>query len=141
MKVAVYGTLRKDCGNHRHLEGARYIGDGHIRGFHMHMLGGFPGVLNVGGPDTVKVEVYEIDPYVHLRGLDRLEGYDAVKDRGMYLRRTTTVYYEGGTLPVEDAPQPEQVNYYLWNGGNGMYRIDNGDWVNRHEVARDVVRQ
>lgn len=72
--VAVYGSLRKGCGNHRLLEGAEYIGTGYTYDkFKMYSLGGFPALTTEQDTEIV-IELYRVDDETFAR-LDRLEGY------------------------------------------------------------------
>lgn len=96
MKLFVYGTLKKGFGNHRLLEGAKFLGEDTIPGG-MISLGGFPGWLGEGEGYT-KGEVYEIDEE-HLHATDRLEGYDIRSpDNSFYIRRSITATVQGEVL-------------------------------------------
>lgn len=91
MKVFVYGTLLSGEGNHGLLRGARLLEqDETPEGYIMYHLGGFPGVVPSDGTETVKGEVYAIDPAI----LARLDGLEGVNHRdpelGLYRRETIT---------------------------------------------------
>jgi gamma-glutamylcyclotransferase (GGCT)/AIG2-like uncharacterized protein YtfP len=80
--VAVYGTLRAGCGNHRVIEGAIRQEDGVVAGlFEMFSLGGFPALTHSDTPHDIVVEVYEVNNEAHAQGLDWLEGYPTFYDR------------------------------------------------------------
>ena len=72
--VFVYGTLKKDRGNHRTMDRARgrFIGEWKTDPvWTMYHLGGFPAIVP-DGHTSIKGEVYEVDS---LEPLDALEGY------------------------------------------------------------------
>lgn len=81
--VAVYGSLRKDMGNHRIIENAPRQDDGVIRDrFRMVSLGGFPGLLKSANENTdIVVEVYEVTNEAQAQSLDYLEGYPSFYNR------------------------------------------------------------
>lgn len=76
---AVYGTLRRGFGNHRHYldnEDCEYLGQQHIGpGFKMVSLGGFPGVIPDANAGEVVIEVFRVNSKDRERALDGLEGY------------------------------------------------------------------
>lgn len=74
MKIAVYGTLKRDFSNHRLLNNAKFLGEGEtLPIFDMISFGSYPGVLD--GTDAIKVEVFEFEDDAILRNLDMLEGH------------------------------------------------------------------
>lgn len=116
--VFVYGTLRQGYGNHRLLEGARFLGVRHTAPtFTMIHLGGFPGVLATGQTSIIG-EVYEVTDPEMLRRLDRLEGHPD------WYRRTPIVTLEG-----------DAVEIYIYPENDGRSRtapvVESGDWNNR----------
>lgn len=117
MLVAVYGTLRKDQGNHRLLETAKYLGtDKTEPKFSMYSLGYFPYIVEQG--DTaVTVEVYDVDDHTFDR-LDALEGYP-----GFYNRKQidTTSYKDVWVYLFDEATSDD-------------YQIDSGDWLTERFV-------
>lgn len=72
--VFVYGTLKRQRGNHHWMEDARgtYMGDGTLTGYTMHNLGFYPGLVP-GGSGLVLGEVYSV-PSDRMHILDQLEG-------------------------------------------------------------------
>lgn len=77
MIVAVYGSLRKDMGNHRLMDGSEFIGKGILQdGSTMFSSGGFP-ILSFAltKSEPVLVELYNVDNPRNMMMLDRLEGY------------------------------------------------------------------
>lgn len=73
--VAVYGSLRKEMGNHeRYLGNANYLGEFKTEPiFSLYSLGGYPG-LKQNGNTSIIMEVYEVTPE-EARRVDALEGY------------------------------------------------------------------
>lgn len=116
--VAVYGTLRKGCGNHGilyGLQGTRAI----VQGFKMYDLGAFPYVVHTGNhDDSIAVEVYEVPDYNTARRLDSLEGYHHEQGfTGFYdrIKACTTV--------------GQEVYLYVFPQHEGEEEIESGDWV------------
>ena len=71
--VFVYGTLLFGERNHRHLVGARLVGEARTQpAFQLHDLGPYPGLV-AGGEHAVVGELYAVDEAT-LAALDRLEG-------------------------------------------------------------------
>lgn len=79
-KVAVYGSLRKNMGNHGFLVNGELLSVEEVKGFRMYSLGAFPAIVYNGGQNLVTVEVYEVDDDT-FRSLDMLEGYPSLYDR------------------------------------------------------------
>lgn len=86
MKVFVYGSLKKNFGNHVLLQHSNFIGEGITNEpqFTMVNLGSFPGVL-IDGNGYISGEVYEINQPTLVR-LDILEG-----EGNFYSRRKINV--------------------------------------------------
>ena len=74
MKVFVYGSLKKNFGNHVLLQNSKYLGEGVTLKpqYSMVNLGSFPGVY-INGSGYIRGEAYEIDQPTLVR-LDILEG-------------------------------------------------------------------
>ena len=74
-KVAVYGSLLSDMGNHRLMDEheALYRGTIPLEG-RLISLGGFPGLVEDEHEHDIHVEVYDVGEYTFGR-LDRLEGH------------------------------------------------------------------
>lgn len=79
MQVFVYGTLKSGHGNHRLLQGSKFLGRSTVDRFKMYSLGGFPAVVP-SEDGVIQGEVYEVDDFTMTR-LDRLEGYPNFYDR------------------------------------------------------------
>ncbi|MBX6422092.1 gamma-glutamylcyclotransferase [Thermosulfurimonas sp. F29] len=88
-RLFVYGTLRRGQPLHYLLEGARFLGEGTVRGFTLYDLGEYPAVRPGAEESRVRGEVYEIDP-----GL--FEVLDEVEDE--YERRTVPVELSDGRV-------------------------------------------
>lgn len=91
MKIAVYGTLRKRYGNHRLIEGSKFIGAGLTDEKHTLFASGIPFVQKGGGTHQVRVEVYEVEESDVPR-VDSLEGHPE-----WYRREETPITLDDGT--------------------------------------------
>lgn len=83
--VAVYGSLKKDFGNHGLLHDSKFVATG-VTGPIYNLIGkdnSFPGIID--GNKQVVVEVYEISLST-LKNLDGLEGHPR-----FYIRELTTI--------------------------------------------------
>ena len=81
--IAVYGSLRKNCGNDHYLKTAEYLGEFKTEPmFSLYSLGGYPG-LKEGGNTSVVMEVYAVDETVAKR-VDQLEGYEEGRPATFY---------------------------------------------------------
>jgi len=118
---AVYGTLRKGCGNHTCLNGAELVKTCRVSGYKMYSLGGFPAcVKSDDDNDMVQVEVYNITTYDQQRSLDSLEGYC----RG----ESDQLFYD---VDIVDA-DGEAAEMYVFKSSDGFtdeHIIKSGDWV------------
>ena len=77
MRVFVYGTLKRGCGNHHVLSNysAELIGEAVVHtGFTMLHLGAFPGVVHKSDGGPIIGELYEVKEGEPTAALDRLEG-------------------------------------------------------------------
>lgn len=72
--IFVYGTLKHDFGNHRVIEGQKFLGHAATaeNNWQMYSLGGFPGVVR--GDNMIWGELYKVDEAAFAR-CDRLEGH------------------------------------------------------------------
>jgi len=118
MKLFVYGTLRKGCGNHEHfLRGKEPLCVDMLTNFKMYNLGAFPAIVeSTDKNDYVVVEIYEIND-AELKAIDRLEGYPRFYNRkevSTVTGNTGFVYYQ-----TEDKAEAYWVH------------IPGGDWVRR----------
>lgn len=113
--IAVYGTLRTDCGNDRLWRGrAESWGTDTMRPFRMTTNGGYPYAIPDDDADTIVVELLHPDPdnrHALMADLDSLEGYPrhynrivAITDEGnaawMYVPSDATMEYAAGLRPV-----------------------------------------
>lgn len=118
MKVFVYGTLQRNQGNNRRLDGATFVREAFVEGFKLYHSG-FPvaseapncvakgEIWDIGEPDTPSARMI-------LNGLDALEGYRVENLAGsMYHRKTVNTMCD------------EQVDMYVgnprtWRGFAGL---------------------
>ena len=110
-KVFVYGTLRKNRGNHGHLTGSTYLGEATVDGYDMYDLGYFPAACI--GTKKVHGEVYEISDKTFQR-LDLLEGYPKYYTR---IKETTL----GGDLVWIYLQTRQKI-------GDDSRLVEGGDW-------------
>lgn len=76
----VYGTLMKDCCNHKaYLAEQRYVGQAVIEGYALYDLGYYPGIIPARG-GMVRGELYKVDRDT-LVAVDTLEGSGYLYDR------------------------------------------------------------
>lgn len=123
--LVVYGTLRKNGGAGKYMEGAEYIDKAIIPGKLYH-LGGFPGLKE--GEGKVVGELYEIiDPSIH-KLLDMYEGYDPDReDRSLFIRRKVEVELE---TPDMSTTYTKEAWVYYFNGNvKSNHLIEDGDWL------------
>ena len=71
-RVFVYGTLKKDFGNHYFLKDSEFLGHAEVKGT-IYSLGHFPGA-KLDEEGIIKGEIYEVNKET-LERLDRLEGH------------------------------------------------------------------
>jgi gamma-glutamylaminecyclotransferase len=127
--VAVYGTLRKDFGNHYLVENSRFVGYAQGKFWAtMYCNGGFP-VLCLEEPDSKpEVEIYEVDE-VTLARLDRLEGYPS-----WYSRDLKTFSIAG-----------EEIKAYIYHQRDDQIRkeyvtvVEGGDWADHIKKKRGAA--
>jgi gamma-glutamylaminecyclotransferase len=118
-RVFVYGTLLAGEGNHRVLEGARFVCESKtLPAYSMHDMGYFPAVV-AGGELEISGEVYEVDAQT-LDRLDRLEGHPR------FYRRTVVELACGMRVETYLMP-PARVA--------GRRLIGSGNW-RKHERQR-----
>jgi gamma-glutamylcyclotransferase (GGCT)/AIG2-like uncharacterized protein YtfP len=62
-RIFVYGTLKRDLSNHRHLAGQRFLGEARTTSeYRMADFGGYPGMFAVDNDGvSVRGEVWEVD--------------------------------------------------------------------------------
>ncbi len=114
--VAVYGSLRKEMGNHRLLENANYLGEFTTpKEFSLYSLGSYPG-LTQNGETGVVMEVYEVTPQEADR-IDQLEGYDP--------NRKDNTFYDKITI---ETPYGDAGTYIYMGRVSGRDLVESGDW-------------
>lgn len=124
-KVAVYGSLRKQMGNHRLMVGieAQYLGTTFTtESYTMYSLGGFPKVQLGRATCPIKVEVYEVDDE-GLARLNQLEGYRGEGRDNFYDRSEIQTNNYGPALM-----------YHIEGEGRQESIVPDGDWVNYRGV-------
>lgn len=120
--IAVYGTLRKGCGNHQHfLRNAEFKGEFATEPvYSLYTLGGFPG-LKEDGNTSVQMEVYEVTPEEAVL-IDSLEGYTPGRTPHFYDKKEIETPW--GTAGV----------YIYVRDILEKNLIESGDWTNRNKI-------
>jgi gamma-glutamylcyclotransferase (GGCT)/AIG2-like uncharacterized protein YtfP len=115
----VYGSLLRGLGNHRLLEGGRFIAaDVTRRAFTLFDLGSFPGMC-AAGETSVVGEVWEVDASTLAR-LDRLEGHPRFYQRTPIVLRSRR-HAETYVLPMSLV--------------QGRVTVVSGDWRTYRKAA------
>lgn len=117
--VAVYGSLRKNMGNHRLLDNSDsvHLSTERVQGFEMYQYGGsyFPFIRH--GDGEITIEVYAVNSMV-MRRLDMLEGYDPhATDHSFYNREL--IQTSKGAAWI----------YFIDQDPRDNVRVQHGDWV------------
>jgi len=116
--VTVYGSLKKNYGNHGLLAGSRFVAPTLTpTEFTMLNLGAFPGLIEWS--TAIVGEVYEVDSSTFVN-LDRLEGYPH--------------FYNRKLIPTEYG---DAWIYFL----NGKYADRNKDFVPSGEWTKECIRR
>ncbi len=89
LNIFVYGTLKRGEPLHHLLEGAKFLGEGRVKGYTLYDLGEYPAARPTSGEASVWGEVYEIPP-------ELLTILDEVEDE--YDRREVPVELEDGRI-------------------------------------------
>ncbi len=114
--ISVYGSLRKNCGNHRLLENANYLGEFKTEPvFSLYSLGGYPG-LKENGNTSVTMEVYEVTPE-EARRVDNLEGYTPGAKNNTFYDKI-----------MIDTPYGKAGTYIYVPNTNRLELVESGDW-------------
>lgn len=108
MKLFVYGTLKRDRGNHYKMKSAEFLGEAYIQGYQLHQC---PAITPKEG-GLVYGEVYEIDEAL-LKSLDSFEGHNEQSPHHSLYRRTPMMSYAKNTNGYWD-PWFE-VGVYVYN--------------------------
>ena len=127
-RIAVYGTLRRNNGNHTLLanDGVSFVGKGTcmVSG-KMYSNGGFPILSFKEEQANPVVEVYDVDEKTMLR-VDRLEGYVSPEDH-WYNRTAVPVLLDNGT--------ETEAWIYHQDKSLDLPVIESGDWEQRPRVS------
>lgn len=113
--IAVYGSLRKNLGNHYLIENSEYLGNFKSNPeFSLYSLGGFPG-LKENGKTSVEMEVYAVNDAV-ANNVDALEGYSPNRVATFYDKKPIdTPYGEASVyIYVNDIPEDRLVKSGDW---------------------------
>lgn len=120
--IAVYGTLREGCGNHR------VMGDSQLLGvtktpanFTLFDNGGFP-FVHPSGNTAVTIEIYNVTNENTLRGIYGLEGYTGVRGHARNWYNTVDVQTQWGVAEM-----------FVCREIPNLPIIQSGDWLKRHE--------
>jgi gamma-glutamylcyclotransferase (GGCT)/AIG2-like uncharacterized protein YtfP len=119
--VAVYGTLKRDYGNHHLLVGQEYLGKAISKGRFLLGHGAFPAVVPSRRGRRIVVELYRVSPAVFLR-LDNLEGYPVHYDRRKFTFITPSgeevrawlYFYHSTKNSFHDWNMPERDDLPFW---------------------------
>lgn len=118
MLVAVYGTLKRGCGNNDVMKMAngKYIRSYWTDGeFTMYSLGGFP-AITLGGKQSIHVELWDVET---IAPLDTLEGWYGPNDPTNMYQRTL----------IHTPIGPALIYYMLEEKVKGWYDVvESGNW-------------
>lgn len=125
--LAVYGTLRRECGNNKHfLSEAEFKGEFSSEPVYgLYSLGGFPG-LKEDGNTSVKMEVFAVNEDEALR-VDALEGYSVNREPHFYNKKEI------------ETPWGDAHVYVYVRDVEKRDLIESGDWLNRVKDARIFI--
>lgn len=120
INIAVYGTLRKDFGNHHYLGDSKLISAGWTEDKYKLTANGIPFVNPNEKVSKVRVEVYSVTPD-QLPVVDRLEGYNPNDHEGSWYKRT----------PINinlDSGETVEASIYFGDS-EGRTLIESGDYA------------
>lgn len=134
--VAVYGTLRKNSGNHRLLVGNKYIGTYYLDRVNatMYTNGSFPALLYDEKGGKLVCEVYKIDGETFNR-LDRLEGYPSHYDR-IYMSEMIS---DGSIIMDGNKDITNETWIYVYRGEasySQLAKLPSGDFIKDNDKLR-----
>jgi gamma-glutamylcyclotransferase (GGCT)/AIG2-like uncharacterized protein YtfP len=101
-RLFIYGTLKRGCSSHAHLQGQRFLGEARTQpGYALYSLGSYPGLV-VQPTDRVGVcgEIWEVDE----AALARLDDFEGVPE-GLYRREPVAL------LPPHEHERAEAFFY------------------------------
>ncbi|HCT3368713.1 TPA: gamma-glutamylcyclotransferase [Proteus mirabilis] len=113
MRIIVYGSLRRNQGNHHWMTYAQLLGEYKLAGYKLYDLGFYPAVVE--GDGEIECEVYRITPSI-LTELDELK-----KNDQDYKRQLISTPYGSAWIYLYQKPV------------DGVREIKSGDWLKRHE--------
>lgn len=123
--ICVYGSLRKNNGNHRIIENAELKGTfTTLPIYSLYHLGGFPG-LKENGKTAIVMEVYSVNEE-EARRVDGLEGYSP--------NRPATFYDKINI----DTPWGKAGVYTYVGHIDESRLIETGDWMNQQKAVIEV---
>lgn len=129
--IAVYGSLRKECGNHPLLSESKHLSTETIEfNGHMVSLGGFPAlIVDEKENNPITIEVYEVDPDT-FKMVDGLEGCttgDKFSHANFYNRKKI------------ETSEGEAWVYYIADERHNNPMVKDGDWVNYIQNSRSKI--
>ncbi|MFS1538580.1 MAG: gamma-glutamylcyclotransferase [Candidatus Phlomobacter fragariae] len=116
MRIIVYGSLRRNQGNHHWMTYAQLLGEYRLEGYEIYDLGYYPAVIC--GEGTIECEVYRITPSI-LTELDELK-----RNSQDYERELISTPYGNAWIYLYKLPV------------DGLQRIESGDWLKRDGKSR-----
>ena len=103
--IAVYGSLRKNMGNHGLISHSTLLETTTVSlPYKMISLGGFPGLIKSDQNNEITIELYEVDDTTYKR-VERLEGYPSFYDKHNFSLK-------GYEKPIEIYVLNETDKYY-----------------------------
>lgn len=110
--IAVYGSLRRDFGNHRILKDSEYLGEFKTKElFDLYSLGAYP-FISERGDTEITVELYKVVCPIIAQNLDRLEGYPS--------------FYNRKVIEIKDFTS--ELKTYIY------YIIDKHSYINNNKI-------
>lgn len=119
-KIAVYGTLRKNFGNHRFLGNSKLVDSGWTEEKYKLTASGIPFVNPNEQISKVRVEVYDVTPE-QLPRVDSLEGYNPNNHEGSWYKRTPI------NVNLDNGEKIEASIYFGDKDGSTL--IESGDYA------------
>ena len=117
--IAVYGSLRKNMGNHGLISHSTLLETTTVSlPYKMISLGGFPGLIKSDQNNEITIELYEVDDATYKR-VERLEGYPSFYDKHNFSLK-------GYEKPIEIYVLNEKDGYYSKYGKENTHILD---WV------------
>lgn len=125
IRVAVYGSLRKNMYNHEH-----YLGKSKLLGtfetepiYNLYDLGSYPG-LKKEGDTSITIEVYEVD-LTTLQRINNLEGYNPSSSKNDFYDRE-----------LIETPYGDAFLYFYVPNIEESKKIEHGNWVAHCEIKK-----